>query len=61
MALIALATASMPASAGWIVIKGSDLLGAKFVPQLAEAFSWFTEGFDTADLIEAKELLARLN
>jgi len=29
--------------------------------QLAEAFSWFTEGFDTADLIEAKELLARLN
>jgi predicted ATPase len=28
---------------------------------LAEAFGWFTEGFDTADLIEAKELLARLN
>ena len=29
--------------------------------QLAETFGWFTEGFDTADLIEAKELLARLN
>jgi class 3 adenylate cyclase/tetratricopeptide (TPR) repeat protein len=29
--------------------------------QLAEIFGWFTEGFDTADLIEAKELLARLN
>jgi class 3 adenylate cyclase/tetratricopeptide (TPR) repeat protein len=29
--------------------------------QLAETFGWFTEGFDTADLIEAKELLTRLN
>jgi class 3 adenylate cyclase/tetratricopeptide (TPR) repeat protein len=29
--------------------------------QLAETFGWFTEGFDTTDLIEAKELLARLN
>jgi class 3 adenylate cyclase/tetratricopeptide (TPR) repeat protein len=29
--------------------------------QLAETFGWFTEGFDTVDLIEAKELLARLN
>jgi class 3 adenylate cyclase/tetratricopeptide (TPR) repeat protein len=29
--------------------------------QLAETFGWFTEGFDTPDLIEAKELLARLN
>jgi tetratricopeptide (TPR) repeat protein len=29
--------------------------------QLAETFGWFSEGFDTADLIEAKELLARLN
>ncbi|HSI15493.1 MAG TPA: substrate-binding domain-containing protein, partial [Chthoniobacter sp.] len=27
-----------PAFAGNIVIKGSDTLGAKFVPQLAEAF-----------------------
>jgi ATP/maltotriose-dependent transcriptional regulator MalT len=29
--------------------------------QLAETFGWFTEGFDTADLTAAKELLARLN
>jgi predicted ATPase len=28
---------------------------------LAKAFGWFTEGFDTSDLIEAKDLLARLN
>jgi tetratricopeptide (TPR) repeat protein len=35
--------------------------GAEARAQLAEAFGWFTEGFDTADLIEAKELLARLN
>jgi predicted ATPase len=26
--------------------------------QLAEAYDWFTEGFDTADLREAKSLLA---
>jgi len=33
------ATAALsPAFAGKIVIKGSDTLGAKFVPQLAEAF-----------------------
>src|SRR5258707_8774726 len=34
-AALALAT---PVFAGSIVIKGSDTLGAKFVPQLAEAF-----------------------
>ena len=27
---------------------------------LAEIYSWFTEGFDTADLKEAKELLDEL-
>ncbi|HSR30787.1 MAG TPA: hypothetical protein VLY63_09505, partial [Anaerolineae bacterium] len=27
---------------------------------LAECYSWFTEGFDTADLQEARELLDRL-
>jgi len=27
---------------------------------LAESYSWFTEGFDTADLQEAKALLAEL-
>jgi predicted ATPase len=27
---------------------------------LAEIYGWFTEGFDTADLKEAKELLAEL-
>jgi hypothetical protein len=26
-------------------------------PMLAEIYSWFTEGFDTADLQEAKALL----
>jgi phosphate transport system substrate-binding protein len=39
--LLSLATAlslAAPAFAGNIVIKGSDTLGAKFVPQLAEAF-----------------------
>jgi hypothetical protein len=28
---------------------------------LAEIYNWFTEGFDTADLKEAKTLLAELN
>jgi adenylate cyclase len=28
---------------------------------LAEIYSWFTEGFDTADLIEAKTLLEGLS
>jgi adenylate cyclase len=28
---------------------------------LAEIYSWFSEGFDTADLIEARELLEELN
>ena len=27
---------------------------------LAEIFNWFTEGFETADLIEAKTLLEEL-
>ena len=27
---------------------------------LAEVYNWFTEGFDTADLIDAKALLAEL-
>ena len=29
--------------------------------QLAEIYGWFTEGFDTADLQEAKVLLQELN
>ncbi|MGA7490068.1 MAG: hypothetical protein WBW74_24360, partial [Xanthobacteraceae bacterium] len=29
--------------------------------RLAAVFGWFTEGFDTADLMEAKELLAQLD
>jgi predicted ATPase len=28
---------------------------------LAETYGWFTEGFDTADLKEAKELLQELS
>jgi hypothetical protein len=28
---------------------------------LAEIYAWFTEGFDTADLIDAKALLDELN
>ena len=28
---------------------------------LAEIYGWFTEGFDTADLREAKALLDKLN
>jgi predicted ATPase len=28
---------------------------------LAEIYAWFTEGFDTADLMEAKALLDQLN
>jgi predicted ATPase len=30
-------------------------------PLLAEVYSWFTEGFDTADLQEAKALLEELS
>jgi DNA-binding SARP family transcriptional activator len=29
-------------------------------PMLAEIYGWFTEGFDTADLVEAREVLAEL-
>jgi hypothetical protein len=28
---------------------------------LSEIYNWFTEGFDTADLKDAKALLAELN
>jgi hypothetical protein len=28
---------------------------------LAEIYNWFTEGFDTADLVDAKALLYRLS
>jgi hypothetical protein len=28
---------------------------------LADIYSWFTEGLDTADLIEAKELIHELS
>jgi predicted ATPase len=28
---------------------------------LADIYNWFTEGFDTADLIDAKSLLSELN
>src|SRR5476651_2541929 len=38
LALPAVLALAGPAFAGSIVIKGSDTLGAKFVPQLAEAF-----------------------
>jgi hypothetical protein len=27
---------------------------------LADIYNWFTEGFDTADLLDAKSLLAQL-
>ena len=30
-------------------------------PMLAEIYNWFTEGFDTADLKEAKALLEELS
>ena len=30
------------------------------MPQLSVAYDWFTEGFDTADLKEAKALLSEL-
>jgi hypothetical protein len=30
-------------------------------PMLAEIYDWFTEGFDTADLKDAKALLDELN
>jgi adenylate cyclase len=29
--------------------------------QLSEVYNWFTEGFDTPDLIEAKSLLEALS
>jgi len=34
--------------------------GAAAYQVLAEVYSWFTEGFETADLQEAKALLAML-
>jgi predicted ATPase len=35
--------------------------GAEAQPLLAEAYGWFTEGFDTPDLQEARALLAGLS
>ena len=37
-----------------------DLVYAKAYELLAPVYHWFTEGFDTADLQEAKALLAAL-
>jgi len=34
--------------------------GTKAVERLAEIYNWFTEGFDTKDLQEAKALLETL-
>ena len=34
---------------------------AKVRPLLAEVYGWFTEGFDTVDLQEAKALLGELS
>jgi predicted ATPase len=34
---------------------------AEVRPLLAETYGWFTEGFDTPDLQEAKALLDRLS
>ena len=34
---------------------------ARALPMLADIYNWFTEGFDTADLKDAKALLDELN
>ena len=36
-------------------------VGGPQVEMLAEIYRWFTEGFDTADLRDAKALLEELN
>jgi predicted ATPase len=35
--------------------------GAEAQQRLAEVYNWFTEGFDTADLQEARALLQELS
>ena len=49
---------STPGLAGLLSKKG-HLDGARVM--LAEIYSWFTEGFGTADLKDAKVLLEQLN
>jgi hypothetical protein len=43
---------------------GTTVAGPKQTPRrlelLAPVYGWFTEGFDTKDLLEAKALLAEL-
>ncbi len=39
---------------------GAELARPYFLTLLAEVYNWFTEGFDTADLQEARDLLAEL-
>ena len=45
------------------VIQALDLVNSKDAPYdlLAPVYGWFTEGFDTADLKEAKSLLNELS
>ena len=45
---------------GLIVTLAFGLLAASLFGLLAPVYEWFTEGFDTADLKEAKDLLQEL-
>src|SRR5439155_1323894 len=40
---------------------GTETARLGHLPRLAEIYGWFTEGFDTKDLQEAKALLEELN
>jgi predicted ATPase len=46
-------------SLAWLIAKQGRRDEAR--PMLAEIYGWFTEGFDTLDLKEAKALLDKLN
>jgi predicted ATPase len=45
--------------AAWRAL-GASVVLSTYLATLAEVYGWFTEGFDTADLQEAKALLDEL-
>ncbi len=47
------------AGLGWLWHSQGEATGARYI--FAPVFGWFTEGFDTADLKEAKALFDELS
>ena len=44
-----------------VFVRNQDRVGTEARESLSPIYDWFTEGFDTADLMDAKALLEELN